>query len=99
MARIKLTKPAVDAASPRRRPSNSGTPWCPPRELVKQALRFRFNAAGVIVSHNHPSGAELCRLGTDPAVQAGVGAGGRWRVEYVIMAETATASFAERGLI
>jgi hypothetical protein len=29
MAKIKLTKSAVDAFKPRCRPSNSGTPWCP----------------------------------------------------------------------
>ena len=71
-----------------------------PREVVKTALRY--NAAGVILAHNHPSGvAEPSRadeLLTQTLKQALALVEIR-TLDHFIVAGTRTVSFAERGLL
>jgi DNA repair protein RadC len=71
-----------------------------PREVVKQALRR--NASAVIFAHNHPSGvAEPSRsdeLLTSSLKQA-LGLVDVRVLDHLIVAGSATVSFAERGLI
>ncbi|CCN16710.1 RadC family protein [Bordetella bronchiseptica] len=71
-----------------------------PRELVKEALRV--NAASVILSHNHPSGnpepSAADKLLTQRLKDALALVEVRI-VDHVIVAGSATTSFAERGLI
>ncbi len=71
-----------------------------PREVVKEALRF--NAAAVILSHNHPSGnpepsaadRALTQRLKDALALVDVRT-----LDHVIVVRASTASFAERGLI
>ena len=65
-----------------------------PRELVKEALRL--NAAAVIVSHNHPSGAD--KVLTQRLREALALVDVR-TLDHIIVAGGSTISFAERGLI
>ena len=65
-----------------------------PRELVKEALRL--NAAAVIVSHNHPSGAD--KVLTQRLREALALVDVR-TLAHIIVAGGSTISFAERGLI
>ena len=65
-----------------------------PREVVKQALRL--NAAAVIVSHNHPSGAD--KVLTQRLREALALVDVR-TLDHIIVAGGSTISFAERGLI
>ena len=71
-----------------------------PREVVKTALRY--NAAGVIFAHNHPSGvAEPSRadeLLTQTLKQALLLVEIK-TLDHFIVAGTRTVSFAERGLL
>jgi DNA repair protein RadC len=71
-----------------------------PREVVKTALRY--NAAGVILAHNHPSGvAEPSRadeLLTQTLKQA-LALVEIKTLDHFIVAGTRTVSFAERGLL
>src|ERR1700693_893072 len=71
-----------------------------PREVVKTALRY--NAAGVILAHNHPSGvAEPSRadaLLTQTLKQA-LSLVEIKTLDHFIVAGTRTVSFAERGLL
>ena len=71
-----------------------------PREVVKTALRY--NAAGVIFAHNHPSGvAEPSRadeLLTQTLKQALLLVEIK-TLDHFIVARTRTVSFAERGLL
>jgi DNA repair protein RadC len=71
-----------------------------PREVVKTALRY--NAAGVIFAHNHPSGvAEPSRadeLLTQTLKQA-LSLVEIKTLDHFIVAGTRTVSFAERGLL
>ena len=71
-----------------------------PREVVKAALRF--NAAAVIVSHNHPSGnpepSAADRALTQRLREALALVDVR-TLDHVIVAGSSTTSFAERGLI
>jgi DNA repair protein RadC len=71
-----------------------------PREVVKTALRY--NAAAVILAHNHPSGvAEPSRadeLLTQTLKQALALVEIR-TLDHFIVAGTRTVSFAERGLL
>ena len=71
-----------------------------PREVVKAALRF--NAAAVIVSHNHPSGnpepSAADRALTQRLREALALVDVR-TLDHVIVAGSTTTSFAERGLI
>ena len=65
-----------------------------PREVVKEALRL--NAAAVIVSHNHPSGAD--KVLTQRLREALALVDVR-TLDHIIVAGGSTISFAERGLI
>ncbi|HBP0827683.1 TPA: DNA repair protein RadC [Stenotrophomonas maltophilia] len=71
-----------------------------PREVVKRALRF--NAAAVIVSHNHPSGnpepSGADRALTQQLKQALALVDVRM-LDHVIVAGAGATSFAERGLL
>ena len=67
-----------------------------PRELVKEALQLRLNAAAVIVSHNHPSGAD--KVLTQRLREALALVDVR-TLDHIIVAGGSTISFAERGLI
>jgi DNA repair protein RadC len=71
-----------------------------PREVVKEALRF--NAAAIIMAHNHPSGSpepsEADKMMTKRLKDALALVDVR-TLDHVIVAGGATASFAERGLI
>src|SRR5690606_24528967 len=71
-----------------------------PREVVKLALRF--NAAAVVVSHNHPSGSpELSPAdrALTQRLREALGLVDVRVLDHIIVAGNATASFAERGLI
>ena len=71
-----------------------------PREVVKSALRF--NAAAVILSHNHPSGVAepsvqdqaLTRTLTEALALVDIKV-----LDHLIVAGASTLSFAERGLL
>ena len=65
-----------------------------PREVVKEALRL--NAAAVVVSHNHPSGAD--KVLTQRLREALALVDVR-TLDHIIVAGGSTISFAERGLI
>jgi DNA repair protein RadC len=71
-----------------------------PREVVKAALRY--NAAAVILAHNHPSGvAEPSRadeLLTETLRQT-LGLVDVRTLDHFVVAGSATVSFAERGLL
>ena len=70
-----------------------------PREVVKEALRL--NAAAVILSHNHPSGnpepSQADRVLTQRLKEA-LGLVDVRVLDHVIVAGSATASFAELGI-
>lgn len=71
-----------------------------PREVVKEALRF--NAAAVILSHNHPSGNPEPSSADKVLTQRLKDALALIEVrmlDHVIVAGASTTSFAERGLI
>ncbi|MFH2345350.1 RadC family protein [Enterobacter cloacae] len=71
-----------------------------PREVVKEALRL--NAAAVIVSHNHPSGnpePSTADRALTQRLREALGLVDVRMLDHVIVAGSATASFAERGLI
>ncbi|MCA3221282.1 MAG: DNA repair protein RadC [Burkholderiales bacterium] len=71
-----------------------------PREVVKQALRF--NAAAVILAHNHPSGvAEPSRADEllTRALREALALVDVRVHDHLIVAGPATVSFAERGLL
>ena len=71
-----------------------------PREVVKQALRH--NAAGVIFAHNHPSGiAEPSRADEmlTASLKQALGLVEVRVLDHLIVANNATVSFAERGLL
>jgi DNA repair protein RadC len=71
-----------------------------PREVVKRALHF--NAAGVIFSHNHPSGvAEPSRAdeALTRSLKEALSLVDVKVLDHLIVAGTGTLSFAERGLI
>lgn len=71
-----------------------------PREVVKRALQL--NAAAIILAHNHPSGvAEPSRADEmltknlkDACWMVGVNT-----LDHIVVSNTSTVSFAERGLI
>jgi DNA repair protein RadC len=71
-----------------------------PRELVKAALRY--NAAAVILAHNHPSGvAEPSRadeLLTETLRQT-LGLVDVRTLDHIVVAGSSTVSFAERGML
>lgn len=71
-----------------------------PREVVKGALRH--NAAGVIFSHNHPSGVAEPSRADETLTQALKGAFALIDVrvlDHFVIAGSAALSFAERGLL
>lgn len=71
-----------------------------PREVVKQALAR--NAAGVILTHNHPSGiaepSQADRWLTDQ-LKAALALVDVKVLDHLVVAATSTTSFAERGLL
>ncbi|MDR0780432.1 MAG: DNA repair protein RadC [Pseudomonadales bacterium] len=71
-----------------------------PREVVKEALRF--NAAAIVMTHNHPSGnpepSEADKMMTKRLKDALALVDVR-TLDHVIVAGGSTLSFAERGLI
>ena len=71
-----------------------------PREVVKAALRH--NAAAVIFAHNHPSGAaepsNADKILTSRLVEALALIDIRV-LDHIVVSETETVSFAERGLL
>ena len=71
-----------------------------PREVVKQALAY--NAAAVILAHNHPSGvAEPSRADqslTD-ALKSALALVDVWILDHFVVGGTDVVSFAERGLL
>lgn len=71
-----------------------------PREVVKRALHF--NAAGVIFSHNHPSGvAEPSRAdeALTRALKEALSVVDVKVLDHIVVAGSVAISFAERGLI
>ena len=71
-----------------------------PREIVKRALRY--NAAAVILSHNHPSGvAEPSRADESltRGLQNALALVDVRILDHIIVAGTRTLSFTERGLL
>lgn len=71
-----------------------------PREIVKEALRF--NAAAVIISHNHPSG-DPKPSGADKVLtqrlREALALVDVRTLDHIIVAGQTTASFAERDLL
>ncbi|WP_028731125.1 DNA repair protein RadC [Pandoraea sp. E26] len=71
-----------------------------PREVVKEALRH--NAAAVILSHNHPSGApepSVADQAVTTQLKQALGLVDVRVLDHIIVAGSTTTSFAERGLL
>jgi DNA repair protein RadC len=71
-----------------------------PRTLVRSAIRF--NAAAVILAHNHPSGnvepSQADRVLTSRIIEV-MGYIGVRVLDHIVVGATSTTSFAERGLL
>ncbi len=71
-----------------------------PREIVKQSLRW--NAAAVIVAHNHPSGiaepSQADELITQ-RIKAALGVIDIRLLDHIVVGDGTSVSLAERGLI
>lgn len=71
-----------------------------PRTLVRSAIRF--NAAAVILAHNHPSGnpepSQADRVLTGRIVEV-LGFIGVRVLDHIVVGATSTTSFAQRGLL
>jgi DNA repair protein RadC len=70
-----------------------------PREVVKTALRY--NAAGVIFAHNHPSGVaeRAAPTNSDAGSKRALSLVEIKTLDHFIVAGSKTISFAERGLL
>jgi DNA repair protein RadC len=70
-----------------------------PREIVKRGLAV--NAAGLICSHNHPSGVpepSACDLALTDTIKHAVGVVDIRLLDHIVVAGNQVVSFAERGL-
>jgi DNA repair protein RadC len=71
-----------------------------PREVIKRALEL--NAGAIVMAHNHPSGSEEPSRADELLTQtlkAGLQMVDVRVLDHIIVADDATVSFAERGLL